>query len=611
MSKPRPIELLSPAKNKECGIEAIRHGADAVYIGAPRFGARSAAGNSVEDIAELTAYAHLYNAKVYVALNTLLTDEELQETETLIHELYRAEVDALIVQDMGITTLNLPPIPLHASTQTDNRTPEKVDFLFRAGFRQVVLARELSTWQIQAIHAHCTEARLEVFIHGALCVSYSGQCYISQALFGRSANRGECAQFCRLPFDLTDAEGKQIITQKHLLSLKDLNRSKHLEELLEAGVSSLKIEGRLKDVAYVKNLTAWYRKKLDALIKAHPDKYCRASSGSCHYTFDPQPEKSFNRGFTSYLLHGRDGRISQPDTPKSLGEEMGTVKEIGRNSLTVSGVRPFHNGDGAFYIQADGQPGGFRVNRVEGNRLFPLEMPKINPRTLLYRNFDQEFEKLLSRPSSERKIRVEITLQEYSQGFTLTLRDEDGTQITIPLITEKQEARSPQQEQIRTQLGKLGNTLFEVSAIQVECSRDWFIPSSLLAETRRQAVESLLRARRINYRQEYQRFAPTTHPYPQNELSYTGNVMNKGAQSFYRAHGVIEIAPAFETKEPQDNPTLMFCRHCLRYELGGCPLQESGKPARYHEPLFLQYGEKRFQLSFDCKNCLMKIQREG
>ena len=359
--KQRPIELLAPAKNLECGIEAINHGADAVYIGAPRFGARAAAGNSLADIEALVQYARLYNVRIYVTVNTILRDDELKETEAMIWDLYRAGVDALIVQDMGLTQLNLPPTPLHASTQMDNRTVEKVRFLADAGFRQVVLARELSVNEISRIHAACPDTLLEVFIHGALCVSYSGQCYVSEACFGRSANRGECAQFCRLQFDMTDADGKVIEKGKHLLSLKDMNQSDNLEELLDAGASSLKIEGRLKDVSYVKNVTAYYRQKLDALFKRRKE-YVRASSGSIKLAFRPQLDKSFSRGFTDYFAHGRNPGIFSFNTPKSLGEEVGTVKEIRGNYLTVAGVKAFSNGDGLCYLDAQGRLQGFRVN---------------------------------------------------------------------------------------------------------------------------------------------------------------------------------------------------------------------------------------------------------
>ncbi|MBR3716673.1 MAG: U32 family peptidase, partial [Bacteroidaceae bacterium] len=383
MKEVRRIELLAPARNLECGIEAVNHGADAVYIGAPKFGARATATNSIEDIAQLVDYAHLYNVRIYVTLNTILKDEELPETETLIWELYRIGVDALIVQDMGITQLNLPPIPLHASTQMDNRTAEKVRFLSEAGFRQVVLARELTLEEIKEIHEACPQTPLEVFVHGALCVSFSGQCYASQACFGRSANRGECAQFCRLPFHLEDAEGKHLVEEKHLLSLKDMNQLDLLESLLDAGATSLKIEGRLKDVDYVKNVTAAYRQRLDAILRRRPE-YMRSSSGTAHLTFEPQVEKSFNRGFTHYFLEGRTRDIFNPHTPKSMGEPMGRVKERHSAFLTVAGVKPFHNGDGVCYLDEKGKLQGFRVNKVDGNRLFPQgEVPKILPRTPL------------------------------------------------------------------------------------------------------------------------------------------------------------------------------------------------------------------------------------
>ena len=389
--KPRKIELLAPAKNLECGLAAVDHGADAVYIGAPRFGARAAAGNSLDDIARLVDYAHLYGVRIYVTVNTILRDEELADTQAMIWELYRAGVDALIVQDMGLLELDLPPIPLHASTQMDNRTPEKVRFLADVGFRQVVLARELSLQDIRRVHEACPDVSLEVFVHGALCVSYSGQCYVSQACFGRSANRGECAQFCRLAFDLEDARGRKIVHDKHLLSLKDLNQSDVLEQLLDAGATSLKIEGRLKDVAYVKNVTAAYRRKLDDLFKRRRE-YVKASSGEVRLTFRPQLDKSFSRGFTHYFLLGRERDVASFDTPKSLGEEMGTVKEVRGNSLVVSGVKPFNNGDGVCFLDESGKLRGFRINRAEGNRLYPQEKPHIPQRTVLYLNFENDFD---------------------------------------------------------------------------------------------------------------------------------------------------------------------------------------------------------------------------
>ena len=605
MIKQRKIELLAPARNLECGIEAINHGADAVYIGAPKFGARAAAVNSLEDIAALVEYAHLYNVRIYVTVNTILKEEELKETEEMIRELYRIGVDALIVQDMAIAKLELPPIPLHASTQMDNRTVDKVRFLRDAGFRQVVLARELSLREIGKIHEACPDIPLEVFVHGALCVSYSGQCYVSQACFGRSANRGECAQFCRLPFSLVDAEGKMIAKDKHLLSLKDLNQSEELEALLDAGASSLKIEGRLKDVSYVKNVTAAYRQKLDAIF-ARRKEYTRASSGKCRFDFKPQLYKSFSRGFTHYFLHGRSKDIFSFDTPKSLGEEMGTMKESRGNYLTVAGVKSFSNGDGVCYLDEQGRLQGFRINRVDGNKLYPQEMPRIKPRTMLYRNFDQEFERILARKSSERKIAVCILLAENNFGFSLTMTDEDDNSVTLTLPRDREPARTPQADNLKNQLAKLGNTPFEAERIDIDFSENWFIPASVLSELRRQLVEQLIIARKVNYRRELAVWKPTTHTFPQQTLSYLGNVMNTRAASFYQDHGVKEVEPAYE-KQPVEAAVLMFCKHCLRYSMGWCPIHQRER-SPYKEPYYLVGTDgKKFRLSFDCKNCQMKV----
>ncbi|MBP6248494.1 MAG: U32 family peptidase [Bacteroides sp.] len=605
MGKLRKIELLAPAKNLECGLEAINHGADAVYIGAPKFGARSAAGNSLDDIQTLVKHAHLYNARIYVTVNTILKEEELLETEKMIWELYGMGVDALIVQDMGITGLNLPPIPLHASTQTDNRTSDKVKFLANAGFRQVVLARELSLKEIDRIHRENPDVALEAFVHGALCVSYSGQCYVSEACFGRSANRGECAQFCRLSFNMVDADNQVMVSNKHLLSLKDMNQSNQLEALIDAGVSSFKIEGRLKDVSYVKNVTAAYRQKLDEILNRRPD-LIRASSGTCYFDFKPQLDKSFSRGFTHYFVNGRDRDIASFDTPKSLGEEMGTVKEIRGNYLTVAGLKSFNNGDGVCYLDEKGTLQGFRINRVDGNKLFLQEMPEIKQRTVLYRNYDQEFEKILSRESAKRKIAVELLLEDHVFGFSLTLTDEDRNLVTLALPRDKELARSPQTKNLEEQLAKLGNTPFEAIKVEVRFSDNWFIPVSALADLRRKAVDELLTLRSINYKREVSVWKSTSHAYPQTELTYLGNVMNSKAHSFYAAHGVKNIAPAFE-KQPVEDAVLMFCKHCLRFSMGWCPVHQKGR-SPYKEPYYLVSSDgKRFRLSFDCKNCQMKV----
>lgn len=603
----RKVELLAPAKDLECGIAAIDHGADAVYIGAPKHGARSAAVNTIGDIEKLVTHAHLYHARIYVAINTILRDDELEEVEQMIWQLYRVGVDALIVQDMAITQLNLPPIPLHASTQMDNRTPEQVKFLADAGFRQVVLARELTLEEIAAIHK-ASPVPLEVFVHGALCVSYSGQCYVSEACYGRSANRGTCAQFCRLPFDLIDADGNLIVKEKHLMSLKDMNRSDSLEELLDAGVTSFKIEGRLKDVTYVKNITAYYRQKLDAIIKRRKE-YARASSGKCKYNFTPQPEKSFNRGFTSYYLRGREGDVHSFDTPKSLGEEVGRMKEQRGNYLVVAGVKSFSNGDGLCFIDAQGKLQGFRVNRVDGNKLYPQEMPRILPRTTLYRNYDQEFERLLSRSSSERKIKVCMTLTDHSHGFALTLTDEDDRSVTLNLPREKELARSSQADQLKAQLGKLGGTPFEAEEIQIDFSNNWFLPASVIADLRRQAVDRLVETRYITYRKELVDWKQTVHAYPKQQLTYLGNVFNSRSVAFYRAHGVEQIEPAFEAVHPE-GAVLMQSKHCIKYSMGWCNVHQKQRNP-HAEPLYLRASDgKRFRLAFDCKICQMKVYAE-
>lgn len=604
-TKSRPIELLSPAKDLNCGIEAINHGADAVYIGAPKFGARAAAGNSLEDIRELCEYAHLYGARIYVTLNTILKEDELEEAERMIWDLWRVGTDALIIQDMGITRLNLPPIPLHASTQTDNRTPEKVRFLEAAGFTQVVLARELSLNEIRRT-SEATTVPLEVFVHGALCVSYSGQCYLSAALSGRSANRGECAQYCRLPYTMVDATGTEIVTHKHLLSLKDMNRSDQLEALLDAGVSSLKIEGRLKDAGYVKNITAYYRKKLDAVLSRRPE-YRRASAGRSTYTFEPVAEKSFNRGFTPFLLEGRTADITAFNTPKSLGEPVGTVKEIKGNSFTVAGLKQLSNGDGLVFFNRKGELEGFRVNRVEANRVFPLDMPQLTPKTPLYRNFDQAFDKLLAKPSAERKLSVEIEFLDNPFGFTLCMEDETGARIMLTEPFAKELARRERQDNIRTQLSKLGNTPFEASKVVVGLSENWFVPSSLLADMRRRGVEKLLEARRARYpRETVKRVQPSVSiPFPERQLTYLGNVANGKARSFYQDHGVEQIDPAFELSPRKDVP-LMFTKHCLRYSMGWCPTYQKDK-SPYKEPYYLLYKDTRLRLQFDCKHCQMLV----
>ena len=603
MSKPRKIELLAPAKNLETGIAAINHGADAVYIGAAQFGARQAAGNSVEDIARLVEYAHLFGVKVYVTLNTIIYDDEVASVEQLVAELYKVGVDALIVQDMGIAGMNIPPIPLHASTQMDNRTVEKAKFLAGVGFPRIVLARELSLSEIKEVHDAVPDTELEVFVHGALCVSYSGQCYASQHCFGRSANRGACAQFCRLPFDLVDAEGTVLMRDKHLLSLKDMNRSAHIEQMLDAGVTSFKIEGRLKDVSYVKNITAYYRAKLDEVFARRPE-YERASYGKCAPQFTPAPEKSFSRGFTDYMLNGSKDEMTSFDTPKSKGEYMGRVKFVSRNFFTFTG-KDFNNGDGACFVSRDGRLKGFHINRVEGNRIFPQTMPQVESGDELYRNYDCDFERQLSRPDVARRMRVDLTLCENTGGFVLKGIDESGLECFVSTVFEKQEARTSQRDNIVKQLGKWGNTPFEVGEVNVEFSSEWFVPSSLLSDMRRSLCEELIKRHNEEDSREDMRLADNAIPFVADELDYKGNVSNSHAKAFYMKHGVKSIMPAFEN-EPVDNAVVMFCKHCIKFSLGWCT--KSGAKHAFKEPFYLVSGDgKRFRLSFDCKECMMKV----
>lgn len=609
MNRIRSIELLAPARNADIGIEAIRHGADAVYIGAERFGARVAAGNSVEDIARLAEYAHMYDAKVYVTINTILRDNELEDVKKLIWALYDAGADALIVQDMGLLKLDLPPIPLHASTQMDNRTAEKVKFLRDEGFEQVVLARELSLNEINDIHQACPEVDLEVFVHGALCVSLSGRCYISEACFGRSANRGECAQVCRMKFDLEDAKGRKIVRDKHLLSLKDLCQIEVLEDLLKAGATSFKIEGRLKDADYVKNVTAAYSQALDRIVRNNPDKYQRASRGAVKHMFTPDVSKSFNRGFTHYFLHGRQPDIFSFDTPKALGEEVGTVKEVFNNHFTVAGLKSFSNGDGLCFIDSKGQLHGFRINKVENGKLYPLEMPsQLKRHTRLYRNLDRAFINILAKESAERVLPVDIEIEDTAEGFRLTMTD-DNRCAFIDVEAEKQLARTHQSENIEKQMSKLGGTGLELRSLNIAYSKNWFIPSSKLTEWRRMLVAEFLKRNETtrsaaNTLRAKNAKAATLTSVPK-VITYLGNVMNSSAHEFYKERGAATVEPAFELSHRSEAP-LMFCRHCIRYSLKMCP--KTHGCSNPQEELFLRLGNgKRFRLEFDCRNCIMRV----
>ena len=601
----RRIELLSPARDVNTAREAILHGADAVYIGAPKFSARVAAGNSIEEIASLVEFAHIYGAKIYIALNTIIRNEEISEVEALIKSLYEIGVDALIIQDMGITKMNIPPIQLHASTQCHNASVEQVKFLEDSGFSQVVLARELNIDQIENICKN-TSVPIEVFIHGALCVSYSGRCYLSQALAKRSANRGECAQFCRLPYNLEDSEGNILVKEKHLLSLKDMNRSSSIEALLDAGVTSFKIEGRLKDVEYVKNVTAHYRAILDEIF-ARRSEYIPASSGKVKVNFSPNPYKSFNRGFTSYYTDNKEfDNIASIHTPKSIGERVGVVKSVQKNFLEISPEVELHNGDGLCFTSKEGEFSGFGVNTVEGNRVFPSSMTNIKCGDVIYRNSDIKFSKLLSSPTAERKIGTSIKLLYNNNSLLLQITDDKGNISEISENTgELQLAKTNQKSNQENQLSKLGNTPFEATDIDISQTEEMFIPSSLLTKMRREATEELIKLRIKNHPRP-ERAKDLIPQYPIKELDFDANVSNSKAMKFYSERGVKKISQAYELMSV-DDAHLMTTIHCIRRTLGKCLKTKQGSD--WKEPLFLVSDKSRLQLHFNCKECKMIIKK--
>lgn len=629
----RKLELLAPAKNLECGKAAIDHGADAVYIGAAKFGARASAGNSLDDIRELCLYAHQFSAKVYVTVNTIVYQDELEDTRTLLRALTEMHVDALLVQDMAVLELlpkDIKPLPaLHASTQTDNRTAEKVAWLHGLGFERIVLARELSLTEIKTIHQTVPDVQLEGFVHGALCVSYSGVCYASQYCFQRSANRGACAQFCRMKFDLIDAQGREIEHQRHLLSLKDLCQIDHLEEMADAGICSFKIEGRLKDVEYVKNVVSAYSKRLNRIIEKRGDDYRRASLGQVTYYFEPDLKKTFNRGYTDYFLHRRQPDIYSPDTPKALGEYVGKVKEIRRGSFNVAGTASFANGDGLCFINDEHELEGFRINRAEGNRLFPLRMPdNLRPGAALYRNRDEAFGKLLKGKTAERKIPITLTLSVTDNGFALSATGQGIKPTCQVLQMDKQKAMKPQRDNILRQLGKLGDTPYLADVIELEGQADaYFIPSSALATLRREVVQAieLERPNEVETPSVHASVSPTAPSVRKpsgtlewqpeyRKFTYLYNIANTLSKSFYQRVGLSNAADAYEVSQGTDEGSkrndsvlVMQCRHCLRYSLGHC-VRRGGKQPTWKEPLYLRLGDgRRFRLEFKCDECQMNI----
>jgi putative protease len=605
----KKVEILAPAKNLYQGMAAINAGADAVYIGATQFGARTNATNSVEDIAELVQYAHLFKAQVFVVLNTILYENELATCEKLIHQLYEIGVDALIIQDMGILEMNLPPIVIHASTQANNRDPKHVKFLHDAGIKRVVLARELNLDQIREIR-ETTDVELEFFVSGALCVSFSGNCYMSVANGERSANRGSCAQNCRLPYTLFDGSGKMLMTETHLLSIKDLNLSDQLPELIEAGITSFKIEGRLKDLVYVKNNVSYLRKRLDAFLEVS-DKYQKASSGRTFYSFDPQMDKSFNRGYTDYFVNKRDKKIGSWETPKSQGQFIGKLLDIKANGYVIENYELLNNGDGLYFVNEEGKADGDRVNIIINDVVVPNTFRPLPIGTLIYRNSDAAFNKLLEREDSAiRKIGVNLTFAETDNGFILTAVDEDGHTSTSTLEVEKELTKNGESivPNIKKNLSKTGNTPFIVDGIEIDFSENWFLPISKINEIRRVVLEQLVDIRVKEYHREEFQIQKTDHPYPISELDFTHNVSNKLARRFYERHGVTKIEKAFELQWDPGKSRVMTTKYCVKYELGKCPrFQRATMGEKVKEPLVLKHGEVEYKLKFNCKPCEMEI----
>ena len=631
---PHQLELLSPARDADIGIAAIDHGADAVYIGGPAFGARATAGNELRDLERLIKHAHRFGSRIFITLNTILRDDELQGARDMAWQVYNAGADALIIQDMGLLELDLPPIQLHASTQTDIRTPEKARFLQDVGLSQIVLARELDLGEIAAIRAATDPARtsIEFFVHGALCVAYSGQCYITHAHTGRSANRGDCNQACRLPYQVTDDQGRFIAHDKHVLSMKDNNQSSNLRALIDAGVRSFKIEGRYKDLGYVKNITAHYRTLLDAIIEeraytAQP--LARASSGSTRFLFTPDPDQNFNREFTDYFVNGRKDDIGAFDTPKTPGRAIGWVTKIGEDFVELETSDPatiLHNGDGLCYYDLQKELVGMAINTAEPVsalglnkwRVYPndplAELKDLRKGLEINRNRDMDWVRMLDKKSSERRIGLWAQLGETADGFELTLTDEDGHAASACTVQAHQPASDAAKAEttLREQLNRFGSTIFSVHDISLNLSQPWFVPASALNQLRRDAVIALEAARAAALAR-LQRAKPVEPPvpFPEDTLSYLANVYNAQAHAFYMKHGVRVIDAAYESKEEEGEVSLMITKHCVRFSLSLCPKQAKGvigvKGTIKAEPLHLINGKEKLTLRFDCKPCEMHV----
>ena len=606
----KKIEILAPAKNLYQGMAAVNAGADAVYMGANSFGARTNATNSLEDIAEMVKYAHLFKAKVLVPVNTILYDNELEPCRKMIWQLYNIGVDAIIIQDMGLLEMDLPPIAIHASTQANNRDAGHVKFLADAGIKRVVLARELNLSQVKEI-SEASDVELEFFVTGALCVSFSGNCYMSVANGERSANRGSCAQNCRLPYQLIDGKGETLIENSHLLSIKDLDLSEQLPSLITAGICSFKIEGRLKDLVYVKNNTSYLRKKLDAFLAENAENFEKASSGRTVYNYEPELDRSFNRGYTDYFVNERHSKIGSWESPKSKGQYIGKLLDIKANGYQIENYELLNNGDGLYFINEQGVADGTLVNIIVNDVVVPNVLKPLEIGTEIYRNSDAEFNRMVENENSAvRKIAVKMRFTDTENGFSLEVTDEDGHSYTANLDTAKEAAKNTVGliENISQNLAKTGNTPFETEEVEVIFSNNWFLPNSKVNEIRRLALAGLAEVRIRDYEREGQPIVKTEHPYPVKTLDFTYNVSNKFARAFYERHGVTEIEKAFELQWDPGKSRVMVTKYCVRYELGKCArYQRKTMGEKLVEPLTLKHGEVEYKLKFNCKPCEMEI----
>ncbi|TBW10635.1 U32 family peptidase [Azotobacter chroococcum subsp. isscasi] len=627
MSLPKHhLELLSPARDVSIAREAILHGADAVYIGGPSFGARHNAGNGVAEIAELVQFAHLFHARVFVTLNTILHDDELEPARRLIRQLYDAGIDALIVQDMGILELDIPPIELHASTQCDIRSPEKARFLSDAGLSQLVLARELSLQEVRAIAAQ-VDATIEYFIHGALCVAFSGQCYISHAQTGRSANRGDCSQACRLPYTLKDDQGRVVAYDKHLLSMKDNNQSANLRALIDAGVRSFKIEGRYKDMGYVKNITAYYRQLLDGILDERPE-LARASSGRTEHFFVPDPDKTFHRGSTDYFANERQIDIGAFDSPTFTGLPVGEILKVGKKDFIAGSTETLSNGDG-LNVLVKREVVGFRASVVEElgrfeqdgkprwqYRIEPNEMPaalkQLRPNHPLNRNLDHDWQQALQKTSAERRVAVRWQVRLTEDTLDLSVTSEEGVGAQVRLAGPFGPAKKPEQalEQLRDLLGQLGTTRYHAEGVEIDAPQVFFVPNSQLKALRREAIDALSAARLAAHRRGSRKPVSVPPPvYPESHLTFLANVYNEKARAFYHRYGVQLIDAAYEAHEETGEVPVMITKHCLRFSFNLCPKQAKGVQGVRTRvaPMQLVHQDEVLTLTFDCKACEMHV----